>query len=146
MRKKGDSRSAFFNLRILIAFAFCFLGVVLAVLALESGPSAEGQAQATAANAGGAPRESRLSRAGRSFSGDLRTLPYHAPVKRERPELEQPLLHPRLYQPQGGTAPLTAQATIPGPSAPAPGPSITFDGLDFANWGAGHPPDENGDV
>src|SRR5262245_6387886 len=31
-------------------------------------------------------------------------------------------------------------------SAPAPAPDISFDGLDFANWGAGHPPDTNGDV
>ena len=31
-------------------------------------------------------------------------------------------------------------------NAPAPGPTASFDGLDFANWGDGHPPDENGDV
>lgn len=31
-------------------------------------------------------------------------------------------------------------------SAPAPAPVFTFDGLDYASWGAGHPPDENGDV
>ena len=30
--------------------------------------------------------------------------------------------------------------------APAPAPNITFNGLDFANWGAGFPPDPNGDV
>ena len=28
----------------------------------------------------------------------------------------------------------------------APPPLTTFEGLDFANWGAGHPPDTNGDV
>ncbi|HEX3454232.1 MAG TPA: hypothetical protein VHS03_06375, partial [Gaiellaceae bacterium] len=31
-------------------------------------------------------------------------------------------------------------------AAAAPAPDSSFDGLDFANWGAGHPPDENGDV
>ena len=31
-------------------------------------------------------------------------------------------------------------------AAPAPSPDSSFDGLDFANWGAGHPPDTNGDV
>jgi hypothetical protein len=31
-------------------------------------------------------------------------------------------------------------------AAPAPSPIANFDGLDFANWGAGHPPDTNGDV
>lgn len=31
-------------------------------------------------------------------------------------------------------------------AAAAPPPLSSFDGLDFANWGAGHPPDTNGDV
>src|SRR6266545_2811948 len=32
------------------------------------------------------------------------------------------------------------------PAAPAPMPSSSFPGLDFANWGNGWPPDTNGDV
>src|SRR4029077_7569299 len=32
------------------------------------------------------------------------------------------------------------------PSAPAPAPISRFEGLDFATWGGGHPPDTNGDV
>jgi hypothetical protein len=32
------------------------------------------------------------------------------------------------------------------PSTSTPSSDTSFDGLDFANWGAGHPPDENGDV
>jgi len=32
------------------------------------------------------------------------------------------------------------------PSTPAPSPSNSFEGLDYTNWGAGHPPDTNGDV
>ncbi|HEY7025158.1 MAG TPA: Ig-like domain repeat protein [Candidatus Limnocylindrales bacterium] len=31
-------------------------------------------------------------------------------------------------------------------AAAAPGPSANFAGLDYFNWGAGHPPDPNGDV
>jgi hypothetical protein len=31
-------------------------------------------------------------------------------------------------------------------AAAAPPPDASFDGLDFANWGDGHPPDTNGDV
>jgi hypothetical protein len=31
-------------------------------------------------------------------------------------------------------------------AVPAPSPIESFEGLDFANWGAGHPPDTNGDV
>ena len=34
----------------------------------------------------------------------------------------------------------------PGPAAPAPSPTTSWSGLDFANWGAGWPPDPNGDV
>src|SRR5262249_23666304 len=34
----------------------------------------------------------------------------------------------------------------PSIGAPASGPIQNFDGLDFANWGGGHPPDTNGDV
>ena len=33
-----------------------------------------------------------------------------------------------------------------GNCAPAPAPDESFDGLDFSNWGSGHPPDSNGDV
>src|SRR4029079_1197899 len=32
------------------------------------------------------------------------------------------------------------------PRAPAPSPILSFLGLDFANWGAGRPPDTVGDV
>jgi hypothetical protein len=39
-----------------------------------------------------------------------------------------------------------ADAAVSALSAPAPATVSNFDGLDFANWGAGHPPDTNGDV
>ncbi len=42
-----------------------------------------------------------------------------------------------------GTA---SSVTVPAEAAPAPAPLSSFDGLDFATWGAGHPPDTNGDV
>ncbi len=45
-----------------------------------------------------------------------------------------------------GAAPATAETSTQSPAAPAPAPDSGFDGLDFANWGAGHPPDTNGDV
>src|SRR5207248_7958151 len=40
----------------------------------------------------------------------------------------------------GGQVPGVAVA------ASAAAPDFSFDGLDLANWGAGHPPDPNGDV
>src|SRR5262245_29559176 len=77
-----------------------------------------------------------------------------AVVKRERPEHEDPFGPPEgLEDSEASEAP--AESSLPlkvSPSgivsgaAPAPGPDSSFDGLDFANWGAGHPPDENGDV
>ena len=38
------------------------------------------------------------------------------------------------------------QVQAPTSNAPAPAPTTSFAGLDFATWGAGHPPDTNGDV
>jgi len=53
-----------------------------------------------------------------------------------------PVLHPGTFSPvQTSTG-----ANAPSISAPAPAPSSSFEGLDFTNWGAGHPPDTNGDV
>src|SRR5260370_2676908 len=94
------------------------------------------------------PTEHRLQR-GKPFDGDVRTLPQIPPEKFERPEFEEPQVTPVPYPgtaivPQGSAAPFAAG--IPSISGPAPSPSASFEGLDFTNWGAGHPPDTNGDV
>jgi hypothetical protein len=75
------------------------------------------------------------------FGGDLRAL--------HRPELSRGSSRPELEQPDVALPPPIAgsqaiQAAAPLTSAPAP--SITFPGLDHAGWGAGYPPDTNGDV
>lgn len=105
-----------------------------------------------AAGARHEPREQRMQRAG-SFDGDLRSLTDTGPVKRrERPEREKPEPAPvELRDPnQAGAVPqepTPSGVDIPQTlSAPAPGPLASFEGLDFATWGAGHPPDTNGDV
>lgn len=90
-------------------------------------------------------KEYRLKRA-RSFNGDLRTLPQVRPERFERPEREEPDPAPAMYP---GAAPRQAEASSVAPAgrqSPAPATTVNFDGLDFANWGAGHPPDTNGDV
>jgi hypothetical protein len=89
------------------------------------------------------PRERRMQRAG-SFDGDLRSIPDKPVRRRERPERHGPRPEPmQLAAPAeaapSGDMPITA-------SAAAPATSANFDGLDFATWGAGHPPDTNGDV
>jgi hypothetical protein len=68
-----------------------------------------------------------------------------AVVKRERPEHEDPFGPPEASA--GSVLPSKVSPSgIAAGAAPAPGPDSSFDGLDFASWGAGHPPDENGDV
>ncbi len=89
------------------------------------------------------PKEERLTKA-HSFDGDLRNLPRHKPVPRERPELEGPEPNPVFAPGTPPTAPSVPE--VGGPSAPAPAPLNVFDGLDRFNWGAGSPPDTNGDV
>ncbi|PYS80345.1 MAG: hypothetical protein DMF67_20690 [Acidobacteria bacterium] len=99
------------------------------------------------------PKEVKLARA-HSFDGDLRNLPYVPEPKRERPEREMPPPPPAALTNAGseaapvdtGSAAAAAAAAAPTSNAQAPGPLTTFDGLDFATWGAGHPPDTNGDV
>jgi uncharacterized repeat protein (TIGR01451 family) len=91
----------------------------------------------------GKPIETALTRAG-STTVDLRNLPRTPPKKQERPELEDPELNPVALP--GGPPPQASTPSVPGPSAPAPATTLDFDGLDFANWGAGHPPDPVGDV
>jgi len=105
-------------------------------------PVSAGPAHAIA-TAGGHPVEGTLRRAG-STSIDLRKLPQKPPQRRERPEREGP--EPEPVELPGAPSLDAPAALMPKPSAPAPAPSRNFDGLDYANWGAGHPPDTNGDV
>jgi hypothetical protein len=76
-----------------------------------------------------------------TFRGDLRDL--------RRPKTIPGSLRLQLEQPDASLE--TASASDPAvqssaPLANAPGPSITFAGLDHAGWGDGWPPDTNGDV
>ena len=99
-----------------------------------------------AVHANPSPQESRLVRA-QPFKGDLRNLPYIKPAPKERPERRPPDTVPVPYglPAQASDQPdLSASALVPAVAAPAP--IENFDGLDFATWGDGHPPDTNGDV
>jgi len=93
----------------------------------------------------GKPREERLTRA-HSFEGDLRKLPLRRPIRIELPEREGPELNP-IFRSGGSPTLEPAVPNVPNTAnPPAPSTNISFDGLDFANWGAGHPPDTVGDV
>jgi Carboxypeptidase regulatory-like domain/IPT/TIG domain/Dockerin type I domain len=94
----------------------------------------------------GPPVELQLKRAdSRRF--DLRSLPRTPPVdvEQERAELPEPNFHPVTVQGSGLPEPSTPIGP-PTPQAPAPPPINVFEGLDRFNWGAGSPPDTNGDV
>jgi uncharacterized repeat protein (TIGR01451 family) len=90
----------------------------------------------------GEPRHRQLVKAS-SAKIDLRLLPQQPVVKFERPELLEPEFHPALL-PGGPTPPEAPRFHVANGQVPSAGSN--FDGLDFANWGAGHPPDPNGDV
>jgi|GEM_PF-416546 len=92
----------------------------------------------------GPPTEGSMRRAG-SPQLDLRFLPQEPPIRQERPEREAPNVTPVPVQ--GQIVPPNRNTAAPAPlSAPSPSPSASFLGLDFANWGAGRPPDTVGDV
>jgi hypothetical protein len=95
---------------------------------------------------------------GRPFQGDVRGLPRTRPGKVQRLEREAPVppggkseaqsdQRKELSGKSGGqneqSAPLAMSV---GANDVAPPPSSSFDGLDFLNFGSGHPPSANGDV
>ena len=79
------------------------------------------------------------------FKGSVRTLPRVAAVHEFLPELETPELSAGQKVPLPG-AEAPSRAVTPTSSAPAPSPTISFNGLDKATFGAGFPPDTVGDV
>ena len=121
----------------------------LSLLCFAAGANATDGQPLTASAAGqnaahhGKPTELQLQRAG-SRKFDLRKLPHTKPKQQERPEFEEPEPNPTEL-PSGLTAP-AASISAPGPSAPAPAPNAVYEGLDRFTWGAGSPPDTNGDV
>lgn len=94
---------------------------------------------------GGRPIELHLSR-GTSRRFDVRTLPKVPPKRRHLPERELPPVAPTLIEPQGVAPSPLAFELPPSSTAVAPAPIMNFDGLDKVSWGAGYPPDTNGDV
>ncbi|MEP6485231.1 MAG: carboxypeptidase regulatory-like domain-containing protein [Rudaea sp.] len=123
---------------VLLLMACVFSGGIAAQTSGDLDTTAPGAASV------GKPTSATMHRAG-STAIDLRRLPSTPPKKRDRPEREEPDVVP---VPVPGTNPSTAipSTGVPGPSAPAPSTVANFLGLDFAAWGAGRPPDTNGDV
>src|SRR6266508_803613 len=102
----------------------------------------EGEEEATIdKNAkGSAPRAFTVK--GHTVRIDTRKLKSTPPKKKEREEGEEAELRETGKQ---GTGPAAKVQTTQTATA-APSPTVSVKGLDFANWGAGHPPDTNGVV
>jgi hypothetical protein len=92
----------------------------------------------------GPPIELSMTRA-ESSRIDLRALPQTPQALMERPEREAPSIKRGTIR-ASVVPPAQSRPSVPERNAPAPPTIMNFDGLDFANWGAGHPPDTNGDV
>jgi len=126
---------------------FCALLILLLFVnpgtaAAQDSVQADNDPAPSAPKPDGRPVELTMRRAG-STAVDLRTLPLTKPKLRERPEREEPEID-RTELPGAPKEP--AVSSVPGLKAAAPSPIANFLGLDFANWGAGRPPDTVGDV
>src|SRR5947209_7839736 len=106
-KKPSSSNAAFFNRRALCALFLCLIGSGLAVVALGASQdvtSVDNLANLVTANGTATvavktePRESRLVRTSRSFTGDLRSLAKTPPLKIDPPEREDPAFHRHLSQ------------------------------------------------
>ena len=148
MKKKRPSRSGFFNPRILLSLALCFIGGLLALLAFAAYPGATALAQeqpvvaTTQGIAEVRPAE---------FNGDVRNLPQVPSVSQDKPEFEPPP-NTKKASPEE----LEAQAGPNNfPFAAMPAPIQNFAGLTRTDLcppvtggqcGSGTPPDINGEV
>src|SRR5262245_54963640 len=155
MKKKSTSKSAFFNLRVLIASVFCLFGIAVALFAQGRGAKQTQRAHSPggAQDAPGTQRPDVVQMVGPVLqTTDLRKLPYIAP-RGEHDEDE-----PRMRYPHPNTGPHSpAKPTSPWlqnllkglfrPTPTMPPPLITFDGMNLTQSGCGcQPPDSDGDV
>ena len=154
MKKKSTSKSAFFNLRILVASAFCLLGIAVALFAQGKGVKQTQQSSRSggAQDAPGTQRPTVVRMIGPARQDqDLRNLPY-VPTQGEMEE--EPLT--RFPHPRTGPPPALPPSTpwmqrlIKGlfrPTPTMPSPLLTFDGENLTESGCGcQPPDSSGDV
>jgi hypothetical protein len=116
--------------------AFVCAVVVLGASALMM---AMPQAQGTPPETGSLPVVVQLTQ-GRPFDDDVRRLPTSLPTQHD--DLRNRGEEPRLPSVSFGDQ----SAQVLAPAVAAPPVSSSFPGLDFQNYGAGWPPDTNGDV
>src|SRR5262245_45962816 len=161
MKKKSTSRSAFFNVRVLIAAVLCLAGVAVALFGMGAFSNVFAQEKAAKTNQDppGSQIPDVIPMVGPVvLDQDLRTLPYVAPAKKEKQfEDKGPLSrYPHLERDQtssqsgyeSATAGLpTVQKLLknlwrPAPAIPPPLPTLYGQGGDETNI----VPDNDGDV
>jgi hypothetical protein len=152
MKKKSNSKSAFFNFRVLIGLFVVLAGVFLALLGFGFFSSAKAQPR----NAGNdnadvvAVAQAITPVSAKSFNGDVRTLP-QVPSKQDERDWEENLILPPLPIGPASTA-TQLPPTVTIPAGPMPTPIQNFEGiarLDVGvggQLGTGFPPDTNGEV
>ncbi|HEX3624141.1 MAG TPA: hypothetical protein VH280_01820, partial [Verrucomicrobiae bacterium] len=159
MKKKSTSKSAFFNLRVLIAAVLCLAGIFVALLGIGAfsnlfaqtkGTNQSGAATRQDAPGTQTPNVVRMVGPVR-LDQDLRTLPYIPNETEEGPRLTR---HP--FPLSGGPESsrtsafpqfqaLLGKVLTPTPNMPVP--LLTFDGTDRVGSGCNcRPPDTIGDV
>ena len=150
MEKKSASRSAFFSPRVLISFAFCSIGVLLALVAFAIYPGTTALAQG--------PQENSGIEFGQSYHNDvspaLRDLPSiwppRAPNDGEDEETREANLNPKLPHPGHINVldPVVERGSLLKFLAPdIPSPILNFNGIPFPGVGCNcAPPDTNGAV
>ena len=152
MKKKSTSKSAFFNLRILTASAFCLLGIAVALFAQgnRTKPVQQNNRSNRTQDAPGTQKPDVVQMVGPArLDQDLRNLPYVPPKE----EFDERVL---TRYPHGTGAPPRLAPSSPWlqrliknlwrPTPTMPGPLLTFEGGAAAQFCACAPPDSDGDV
>jgi hypothetical protein len=152
LKKKSTSKSAFFNLRVLIASVLCLCGIAVALFAQgnRTKPVQQTNRSGTNQDAPGTqtPDVVQMVRPVR-LDQNLRNLPY---IPQEGETEEQRLTrypHPKTGAPPPATSSPWLQKLMNGlwrPTPTMPGPLLTFEGGAAAQFCACAPPDSDGDV
>jgi len=157
MKKKSTSKSAFFNLRVLLASVLCLIGVFVTLLGMGAFSNVFAQAKGARNNrsstqdAPGTQTPEVVRMVGPVLQNkNLRDLPYVPPTGEL---VEAPLTrYPHGTGQTGASQPEypSFHSVLTGifqaiPNMPVP--LLTFDGINFSTSGCGcYPPDTNGDV
>ncbi len=155
MKKKSTSKSAFFNLRILIASVLCLFGVLVALLASGVFSNVSAQANATQAQAQGPKAQQPgqmivIPASHADASRPLREQLLEWPPREKLGEEHQANLNPKIpHKHQDRPDPVVQdsffQRLVNTPAVP--GPILTWDGIPFPGVVCNcAPPDTNGQV